>query len=225
MMQPPDADGVYPAAIVEMLPKVTAHERRRLGIMQARAARRKKGSRNRAKALRAVARRQAYFARRRRDAAHKATTRIARQFSLVVVENLKVRNMTASARGTMEKPGRNIRQKAGLNRAILDVAPSQIRAMLAYKTVWNGGAMQAVPAPHTSQECRICGFTHAGNRTTQAHFLCLGCGAAANADENAGSNILSAGLRCRSVNRVDLVVRKQKKSSREAGSPVIYGGE
>ena len=55
--------------------------------------------------------------------------------------------MTGSARGTREEPGRNIRQKAGLNRAILDVSPSQIRVMLAYKTIWNGGAMQAVPAP------------------------------------------------------------------------------
>ncbi len=242
LMQPPDAAGVYPAAIIEMLPRVTERERRRLGIMQARVARRSKGSRNRAKALRAVARRQAHFARRRRDAAHKATTRIARQFSLVVVEDLRVKNMTGSARGTRTEPGRNVRQKAGLNRAILDVpsdgfpsavrtepfavyAPAQIRAMLAYKTVWNGGAMQAVPAPHTSQECRLCGFTHAGNRTTQALFFCLGCGSAANADENAGSNILAAGLRCRSVNRVDLVVRKQKNPGREAGSSVIHGGE
>jgi putative transposase len=225
LMTPPDADGVFPPGIVIDLPKITPRERARLAIMQARAARRKPGSRNRAKALRAVARRQAYFARRRKDAAHKATTKIARAYSFVVVEDLRVRNMTASARGTVEEPGRNIRQKSGLNRAILDVAPFQIRTMLAYKTIWNGGELRAVPAPYTSQECRRCGFTHPGNRTTQANFLCLSCDAAANADENSGSIILVAGLRCRSVNRVDLIVRKQKKSGREAGSPVIYGGE
>jgi putative transposase len=189
MMQPPDADGVYPAAIVEMLPKVTAHERRRLGIMQARAARRKKGSRNRAKALRAVARRQAYFARRRRDAAHKATTRIARQFSLVVVEDLNVKNMTGSARGTREEPGRNVRQKAGLNRAILDVAPSQIRAMLAYKTVWNGGRI-AGGARTLYQSGMSCVWVHPRRQSNRPGEFSLHW------------------LRCRSVNRVDLVVRK-----------------
>ena len=178
-----------------MLPRTSDKERRKLATLQQRLARRTKGSRNRRKAQVAIARFQAKLARRRKDAAHKATTKIAKNHGLIVVEDLKVRNMTASAAGTVEEPGRNVRQKAGLNRSMLDVAPSQIRQMLEYKAAWYGSRLIAVPAAYTSQGCSICGHVHKDNRLTQAEFLCLKCGHAENADVNAAKNILSLGLK------------------------------
>ncbi|MFX5555195.1 RNA-guided endonuclease TnpB family protein, partial [Acinetobacter baumannii] len=78
------------------------------------------------------------------DAAHKVTTTIAKSHGLIVVEDLKVASMTGSARGTVEAPGRNVRQKAGLNRALLEISPRQIRSMLDYKAAWYGAQLIAV---------------------------------------------------------------------------------
>jgi putative transposase len=179
----------------------------------------------------AVARFQAKLARRRKDAAHKATTRIAKNHGIIVVEDLKVRNMVASARGTVESPGRNVRQKAGLNRSLLDVAPAEIRRMLAYKAAWFGGRVIAVPPAYTSQSCNTCGHVDRGNRLSQARFVCLACGHVANADVNAARNILDLGigktggrpgLACGS-NRV--TGRKQEEDGRKAGSSALQGRE
>ena len=219
-----------------MLPRTTEMERRRLGAQQQRVARRTKGSRNWCKAHMVVARFQARLARRRKDAAHKATTRIAKSHGVIVVEDLKVRNMTASAVGTVEEPGRNVGAKAGLNRSMLDVAPSQIRRMLEYKAVWYGSKMVAIPPAYTSQRCRECGFIHADNRITQADFECLSCGHTENADMNAARNILWLGtaravtspLERSTGGRPGVVCgsnrasgRKQKQNRREARSSVL----
>jgi hypothetical protein len=118
---------------VIQLPRTTDKERHTLATLQRKVARKTKGSRNQAKARVAVARSQARLARRRKDAAHKAMTAIAKSRGVIVVEELKVRNMMASAAGTIEQPGRNVRATAALNRSMLDVAPSQIRLMLGYK--------------------------------------------------------------------------------------------
>ena len=215
---------------VIMLPRTGDKERRRLASLQQRVARRKKGSKNRRKAQRAVARYHAKLARRRKDAAHKATTKIAKNHGLIVVEDLKVRNMTASAAGTIEAPGRNVRQKAGLNRSILDVAPSQIRQMLTYKAEWYGSRLIAVPAAYTSQRCNACGYVHKDNRQSQAEFLCLECSHAENADVNAAKNILDIGLKtgglpgmaCES-NRIS--GRKQELRVARHGSSALQGRE
>ena len=211
-----------------MLPRTTETERRRLGSLQKRLARRKKGSANRRKAQMAVARYQAKLARRRKDAAHKATTRIAKNHGIIVVEDLKVRNMTASAAGTVEEPGRNVRAKAGLNRSLLDVSPRQIREMLEYKAGWYGSKVVAVSPAYTSQECSECGYVHADNRITQADFVCGSCGYTKNADVNAAKNIKKRGtgglpeMVCGS-NRTS--GRKQKSVVAKRRSPAVHGGE
>ncbi|WP_244639335.1 transposase [Bosea sp. ANAM02] len=176
------------------LPRVSLHERRRLASAQQSVARRRKGSKNRAKALRRVARLQAKFARRRRDAAHKATTIIAKNHGMVVVEALKVRNMTASARGSAEEPGSKVSQKAGLNRSLLDIAPGKIRAMLAYKAPWHGSRLIAVDPAYTSQECSSCRTVDAKSRISRSQFVCTNCGLIENADVNAARSILARGL-------------------------------
>lgn len=135
----------------------------------------------------------ARIANLRRDYLHKATTIISKSHAMIVIEDLKVSNMTASARGTLDNPGKNVAQKASLNRSILAQGWGEARRQLEYKQLWRGGQVIAVPAAYTSQRCSVCGHTEAGNRPSQAVFDCLGCGHKDNADTNAAKNILAAG--------------------------------
>ena len=155
--------------------------------------RKKRGSRNRRKAIRRVARLQQRVANARKDFLHKTSTAIAKSHGTVVVEALPVRNMSASAKGTAEAPGRNVRAKAGLNRAILDQGWRGFRIMLGYKLADRGGRLIEVPAAYTSQTCAACGVIDARSRRDQAHFACVACDHTAHADTNAAINILRRG--------------------------------
>ncbi|MCX4641182.1 transposase [Streptomyces sp. NBC_01446] len=130
--------------------------------------------------------------RRATDWQHKTTTAIARQYGTVVVEQLTIANMVKSAQGTVEEPGKNVKQKSGLNRSISQEAWGRTIAMLTYKTARQGGTLHKVPAPGTSQRCSACGVTTPGSREDQATFVCKNpdCGFEANADWNAARNIL-----------------------------------
>ena len=138
------------------LPRTTSDDRKRLATAQRAVARRQKGSRNREKAKRRVARLQARYARRRRDAAHKATTTIAKNHGVVVIEDLKVKEMTKTGRGTVESPGTLVKKRANENRSLLDVSPRTIRTMLEYKCRWYGVRLVVVEPAHASQTCSAC---------------------------------------------------------------------
>jgi putative transposase len=153
-------------------------------------ARHKRGSRRYAKQRARLARLQARAARIRRDWLHRASTDIVARFGVVVIEALSIRNMTASARGTVEEPGRNVRAKAGLNRSILAQGWYAFEAMLAYKLEARGGMLVKVPAAYTSQTCSACGSVDAISRESQAAFVCVTCGYREHADVNAAINIL-----------------------------------
>lgn len=107
-----------------------------------------------------------------------------------MVEDLQIRNMTASARGTVAEPGRNVRQKAGLNRAILARGWSGSVVMLSYKLPPLGGSLVKERAAYSSQTCRVCEHSAPENRESQAVFRCVACGHAANADTNASQVLL-----------------------------------
>ncbi len=173
---------------------MTKAEERRKARLQRSMARKQNGSKNRSKARKRLAEFQTRISRRRRDAIHKATTYLSKNHGRVVVEDLRVKNMTASAKGTLEAPGKNVKAKAGLNRVILDKGFGEIRRQLEYKCRWYGSELVAVNPAYTSQRCHECGHTEAGNRPSQAVFRCLKCGHEANADVNAAKNILKAGL-------------------------------
>lgn len=153
-------------------------------------ARRKKGSNRRAVAKARVAKLAAKIARVRKDWAHKETTRIANAFGYVAIENLKTANMTRSAKGSADAPGKNVKAKAGLNREILNVGWYQIEQMLEYKLAWRGGHLEKVPPEYTSQTCGACKIIDKQSRKSQARFVCRHCGHEENADTNAAKNIL-----------------------------------
>jgi len=89
---------------------------------------------------------------------------------------------------------KNVKAKSGLNRAILDASPFELRRQLEYKTLWRGGLLIAVPPQNTSLSCPECGHVSAENRKTQAKFVCVECGFSANADSVAACSIREAGL-------------------------------
>ncbi|EOW7391497.1 RNA-guided endonuclease InsQ/TnpB family protein [Escherichia coli] len=129
----------------------------------------------------------------RRDYLHKVTTTVSKNHAMIVIEDLKVSNMSKSAAGTVSQPGRNVRAKSGLNRTILDQGWYEMRRQLEYKQLWRGGQVLAVPPAYTSQRCACCGHTAKENRLSQSKFRCQACGYTANADVNGARNILAAG--------------------------------
>lgn len=131
----------------------------------------------------------------RRDYLHKATTTISQNHAMVCIEDLQVRNMSRSAAGSVEKPGRNVRAKSGLNKAILDQGWFEFRRQLEYKLAWNGGWLVAVPPENTSRTCPACTSVSADNRLTQARFACIECGFEENADVVGAINVLARGHR------------------------------
>ena len=118
---------------------------------------------------------------------HKATTHLAKNHSQIVIEDLHVKNMTASAAGTVEEPGVNVLQKSGLNRAILSVGWGIMAVMLGYKSVWYGSELLRVPPMGTSQQCSDCGHTDAASRISRDVFRCTACGHTEHADLNAAN--------------------------------------
>ena len=128
-----------------------------------------------------------------KDYLHKISNKISKKHAIVYVEDLKVSNMSKSARGTLEEPGKNVKQKSGLNRAILDQSWFKFRRQLSYKLTWNGGFLVAVPPQNTSRTCPCCGHTAKENRRTQSEFECVDCGYTENADVVGAINILNRG--------------------------------
>ena len=129
----------------------------------------------------------------RKDFLHQTSSKISKNHAVVYVEDLQVSNMSKSARGTAEEHGKNVKQKSGLNRSILDQSWFEFRRQLAYKLAWNGGHLIAVPPQNTSRTCPCCGYTAKENRQTQADFECVGCGYTENADVVGAINVLKRG--------------------------------
>ena len=129
----------------------------------------------------------------RRDYLHKCSTTISQNHAMVCIEDLQVRNMSRSAAGTADAPGRNVRAKSGLNKSILDQGWFEFRRQLDYKLAWAGGWLIAVPPQNTSRTCPACDHVSADNRHTQARFACVACGFEENADVVGAINVLRAG--------------------------------
>jgi putative transposase len=172
------------------LPNRIGRYERRIRRMQRLVSCKKKGGSNRRKAIARLAECYRRVSAIRRDFLHKETTKLANAHGLIALEDLDVKRMTASASGTVDAPGKSVRQKAGLNRAILRNGWSMARGMLEYKTAWRGSVLVAVSPAYTNQECNACEHVAAENRRTQALFSCIVCGHTEHADRNAAKNIL-----------------------------------
>lgn len=174
------------ARFIEPLQALKAQQQR-LRRYQKSVSRKIKGSCNRKKAVVRLGNLHRRIARQRADWLHKLSTELASQHPVIAIEDLKVKNMSASA------SGRGRKAKSGLNRSILDAAWAEFRRQLDYKVQANGGQLIAVHRAYTSQTCSACGHCSSENRKSQSLFACVACGHTAHADINAAMNILAAG--------------------------------
>jgi putative transposase len=175
-------------------PRFGEKAERRIARAQRQLAKKARGSKNRAKAVVRLAKIQRNVARRRKVFTNTESLYYAKANGTVVVEALRVKNMTASAAGTVDEPGSNVSAKAGLNRSILDAGWTQFRDQLKYKLAERGGSLVEVPPEYTSQTCAACGVVDASSRGSQSDFTCTACGHHENADVNAAKNVLARGL-------------------------------
>jgi putative transposase len=182
-----------------------------LARAQRKLARKKKGSNNRRKQVRRIARLHMRISNARKDFLHKASTTVAKNHGAVVLEKLEVRNMVRSAAGTVETPGKNVRAKSGLNRSILDQGWGMFRTFLSYKLAERGGRLIEVPPHNTSRTCSACGAMDGASRNGQ-RFCCVSCGHEAHADTNAAIEIL------RRWGSPSLPVEGGRKAPSEAGT-------
>lgn len=146
---------------------------------QQKLSRKQKGSHNRAKARLLVAKAHQAVANARTDFHHQHSKRIVDENQAVFIEDLKIKNLLKNKR---------------IARSLLDIGWHSFTTKLAYKLKDRGGYLIKVPAHYTSQTCSSCDHVSKDNRKTQAHFVCVACGFALNADHNAAINIQRRGI-------------------------------
>ena len=205
------SDGSYLAP----LNSFKRHEAR-LRRAQRALSRKTKFSHNWKKAKARIQRIHARIGNARRDYLHKATTTISQNHAMVCIEDLQVRNMSRSAAGSPDAPGKNVRTKSGLNKSILDQGWFEFRRQLDYKLAWNGGWLIVVPPANTSRTCPACDHVSAENRQTQAQFACVACGFEENADVVGAINILARGHRVAACGELAQSGRSVKQEPAEA---------
>ena len=208
-------------------PTLTAGEERRLLGLERRMARQVRWAKRHncgrysgrlRRTIAEIARLRARQARRRLDFTHKLTTDLAKSHGWVGIEDLRVKNMTGSAKGTIAAPGRRVTAKAGLNRGIIDNAPYERRRQLAYKTERYGSQLRLVRPAFTSQTCSACGHRdHESRPGCGRLFACIVCGYQAHADYNAARNIerIAAGQAVDSTRSHPRVARPARSRMRE----------
>jgi putative transposase len=202
------------ATCIAALNSFKKHQQR-LARYQRRMSRKVRFSSNWKKAKAKVQRIHSDIACARKDFLHKATTTISQNHALVCIEDLQVRNMSRSSKGTSEQHGKRVKQKSGLNRSILDQGWGEFRRQLEYKMAWNGGMLLAVPPHNTSRTCPCCGHVSKDNRLTQAKFLCVDCGYENHADVVGAINVLERGYRLLACGELAQSGRSKKQEPAE----------
>lgn len=153
--------------------------------------RRKKGSKNRLKAKEKLAKKHLKIKNKRNDFLHKISNKLSEN-QTVKVEDLKIKNMSKQAKGSIENPNMRASAKSGLNRSILQQSWGKFFELLEYKLKRNGGELIRINPKNTSLTCSCCGHISKENRKTQAKFKCVVCNTELHADYNASLNILNA---------------------------------
>jgi len=175
-------------------PMTLTKELSKLRLRAKQLSRKKKGSHNRDKAKKRLAKANLKIVNKRKDFLHKLSLQYAENQGIVVVEDLRIKNMTKSAKGTKETPGKQVKQKTGLNRSITQQSWGMFFELLEYKLQERGGQLIKVEPKYTSQACNFCGHVDKKNRKSQNKFECISCGHSDNADVNGAKNILARGI-------------------------------
>ncbi|MDT3443356.1 MULTISPECIES: RNA-guided endonuclease TnpB family protein [unclassified Pseudofrankia] len=167
-------------------PSLRPKQSERLDRLQRRLAKAKPGSRRRDRLKSQIARLRARETDQRKDWVEKSSTDLVRRFDLIRVEDLRIRQMTRSCKGSSDAPGRNVRAKSRLNRAILAQGWGMLARRLREKAP---SRVEEINSAFTSQTCSACGIVDREARESQAVFRCRVCAYTGNADVNAARNI------------------------------------
>ena len=177
-------------------PRAFARYAQQLKTNQQRLARQCQGSNRRGKTRQRIARIHARIADCRREALHRVSTRIVHENQVICVENLGVKELTASARGTKARPGTGVKVKSGRNRALRDASMAELLRQIEYKSRWYGRTRVAVDRDFpSSQLCHVCGALNEALTIDETQWTCGGCGTHHDRDVNAAKNIEAEGLR------------------------------
>ncbi len=174
-------------------PRFLKQQQKQMRILQRGLERKTKGSVNRDKQKKRIAKLHNKIRCQRLDFLHKLANQVL-FYDFIVAEKLQLKNMTKSAKGTVDEPGKHVQQKSGLNRSMLDLGLGMFFDIIRYKSLWMGKEFVQVNPRNTSNTCEICGYSHRDNRKTQSEFLCLSCGHSENADFNASKIIKREGI-------------------------------
>lgn len=167
-------------------------KQKRIKGLQQKLARQKRASKRSNRTKKIIAKLHRQIQQSRDDFCHKTSnTLVNLPYDIISFEDLKLKNMTKSAKGDIDKPGKNVPQKSGLNRSLLENSLGKICQFTEYKAIKHGKIIRYENAANSSQECSECGFTSPHNRLSQAQFHCLACNHTANADTNAATVIAS----------------------------------
>jgi len=175
-------------------PRHLARSAAKLATAQQALARCKRGSNRHRKAKARVAAAHGKVRQQRLDHAHKAAVGLVRRYDLICHEDLRIANLTRSAAGTLQQPGRNVAAKRGLNRSILDAGWGVFLRVLTDKAACAGRELLAVDPRNTSRTYPACRHCSAASRVSQAIFCCVACGHTGHADVVGATNVLRAGL-------------------------------
>ena len=185
-------------AVVEN-PKALSRYQRRMNRLNRELSRRERGSGRRARTKAQLARCHRKVANVRRDALHKLTSELASNWGTVVLEDLNVAGMTTAPKPMPDGAGGHVRNgaraKAGLNRAILDTSPAELRRQLTYKLAWHGGTLVVADRWFpSSKRCSSCGAVKAKLPLAERTYRC-DCGLVLDRDRNAALNLAAYGQR------------------------------
>ena len=140
----------------------------------------------------------------RHNTLHKLSSILSKSHAMIVLENLQIKNMTKSAKGNREKPGKMVKQKSGLNRVILEQGWGMFKTFLEYKQLWSGGQVLFVDPKYTSQTCPVCQHKNKLSRKSQSEFECVFCGHEGHADVVGAKNVLGRGHRLLACGETDI---------------------
>lgn len=171
--------------------KPLKNNEKKLAKLQRVLSKKKKFSNNWKKQKQKITALHSYIANVRTNQLHKLSSDLVKNHTLVVLEDLKTKNMTKSSKGSIDKPGKKVKQKSGLNKSILDMGWHKFKTFLEYKSELYKTQVSFVNPKYTSQMCFECGYVDSENRKNQSTFKCVKCGHSDNADINAAKNILA----------------------------------
>lgn len=149
----------------------------------------KKGSKNKEKARKKLAKVYEKVVNTRLDFMHNQANFLVKNYDLIAIEKLLITKMTKSSKGTVENPGKMVKQKSSLNRNILDASWGKFFEILIYKAEEANKIVQQVEPQYTSQKCSSCGFISKENIGPKSDFKCKKCEFKINTFLNASINI------------------------------------